>query len=606
VRLTFRGRLIALSVLLVVVAWGAASLSLERTFQDVLLERVQADLTRHTRLFSSAIARRATGESEQDVARALGTASGVRLTLIDRDGTVRADSGVDDAQLARLPNHSARPEVRAALDDGQGQARRRSATIDTDLLYLAMREDDGRVVRAAMPLSEVLALVEKARIGLVAGGALAMVVAFFMSIVSSWLATRALSRVVVRARALALSRQTPGAALADDDIEALAGSFDRMTDELRQAMQGLAKERDRLEAVIEGMDDAVVALNWEGRVRVANRAFARLIGRDDGSRIVDEKLVDLWTLPPLIRFVKGERELGQEADDTLELELPKKRFVDVRRTRLKSTSGSVLVFHDVTEARRIETMRRDFVANVSHELRTPIAIVQANVEALTGGALQEPTRARTFLDALQRNALRLSRLVDDLLDLARIESGAFETKPARVRVADVVGKIADTLADTIASLEHEVSLELSDDAIVWADAAALEHVLVNLVENAAKYTPRGGNIALRAFARAPDGAKDDAAARTVVRIEVEDDGPGVPDEHKERIFERFYRVDAGRSKEQGGTGLGLSIVKHLVLAMGGTVSVRTASPHGAIFVVDLPRAEPAPAIDARADQTDSL
>jgi two-component system phosphate regulon sensor histidine kinase PhoR len=595
VRLTFRARLIALSVLLVVVAWGAAALYLEATFREVLIERVEADLTRHTRLFAAVLARRRPNESPTQVAHALSVATDVRLTLVDADGTVRAESGVDEARVVTLPSHALRPEVQDALATGHGRARRWSETVSQDLLYVATRLDDGRVARAAMPLAEVDGLITRARIALVIGGLLAMVVAFFMSIVSSWLATRALERVVVRARSLALSRQTPGIDMRGDDIEALAGSFDRMTDELRHAMQGLAKERDRLEAVIEGMDDGVVALNWEGRIRVANRAFARIVGRGHAptAQIVDEKLVDLLPHPDLVAFVRG-----QTGADSVELELPRKKHVDVRRTKLRSTTGSVLVFHDVTETRRIETMRKDFVANVSHELRTPIAIVQANVEALVSGALEEPDRARTFLDALQRNALRLSRLVDDLLDLARIESGAFQAKASRVRVADVVGKIADTLADTIATLDHEVTLELSDDAIVWADEGALEHVLVNLVENAAKYTPKGGHITLGARVLLPE-----ESLSPTVRIEVKDDGPGVPEEHRERIFERFYRVDAGRSKEAGGTGLGLSIVKHLVLAMGGEIGVHENVPHGAVFTVDLPQS--APGIDARADQADS-
>jgi two-component system phosphate regulon sensor histidine kinase PhoR len=595
VQLTFRARLILLSVALVVVAWGAAALYLEATFRAVLEERVEAELTRHTQLFAAVLARRGSDESETTVAKTLSAATDVRLTLLDSAGMVRADSGVDAERLDALPSHALRPEVRDALSSGHGRARRRSETVSEELLYVATRLDDGRVVRAAMPLAEVDALIGKARLALVIGGVLAMVVAFFMSIVSSWLATRALSRVVIRARSLALSRHTPGIDLRGDDIEALAGSFDRMTDELRHAMQSLVKERDRFEAVIEGMDDGVVALNWEGRIRVANRAFARICGRGAAptAQLIDEKITDVLPQKELLAFVRGET-----GTDSVELELAKKKHVHVRRTRLKSTSGSVLVFHDVTETRRIETMRRDFVANVSHELRTPIAIVQANVEALVGGALAEPERARTFLDALQRNALRMSRLVDDLLNLARIESGAFQAKASRVRVADVVGKIADTLADTIASLDHEVTLELSDDAIVWADEGALEHVLVNLVENAAKYTPRGGQIALGARVLATDESK-----APTVRIEVRDNGPGVPEAHRERIFERFYRVDAGRSKEAGGTGLGLSIVKHLVLAMGGQIGVRENVPQGAVFFVDLPQS--APGIDARAGQADS-
>ena len=239
--------------------------------------------------------------------------------------------------------------------------------------------------------------------------------------------------------------------------------------------------------------------------------------------------------------------------------------------------GCIVVIHDVTRLRRLERVRRDFVANVSHELRTPVSVIRLNAEMLQEGALSDPDAGPQFVEALYRNSVRLSDLISDLLDVSRLESGQFEVEPDLIKVVEV-GRVAyDTVQQVAAERGTTVTMRIPTDLEVTADRSALEHVLINLVQNAVNYTPEGGNVELEALSS--DGN---------VRIEVRDDGPGIPIKYRKRIFERFYRVDKGRSTHMGGTGLGLSIVKHLVRIMEGQVGVTDNEPQGALFWVLLP------------------
>jgi two-component system phosphate regulon sensor histidine kinase PhoR len=271
--------------------------------------------------------------------------------------------------------------------------------------------------------------------------------------------------------------------------------------------------------------------------------------------------------------------LGRPQSTELEVNGGNKRNILARATP-QADGGVVVVMHDVTEIRRLETIRRDFVANVSHELRTPVSIIRANAETLLNGALERPDQARRFVDALLRHADRLGRLISDLLDISRIEAGKYPIEPRSLKLAPVVRRIFESVDVRAQTKQMTLSMKIDDDLVLVADAKALEQVLLNLVENAIKYTPERGNIEVHAR-REGD----------CVRIEIMDDGPGIDPIHRPRIFERFYRVDPGRSREMGGTGLGLAIVKHLVEAMRGRVGVDGRTPSGSVFWVVMPAQE---------------
>ncbi len=348
----------------------------------------------------------------------------------------------------------------------------------------------------------------------------------------------------------------------------------------------LADERDRLETILERMDDAVLALDQSDRITMANDAAFSLLDFDDDD--VDRPLLDAVPVPQLLELAQAcQRRPNRKASAEFQLPKPPHYQVLAKAAPLKRMGGCVIVIQDVTDMRRLERMRRDFVANVSHELRTPVSVIRANAETLLDGGLGDETRAPSFVEAILRNSERLSDLMRDLLDLSRIEAGKLEIDIKPLSVHDAAHTVADSVALRAADRGVSIHNEVDPAVQVMADRTALVQILQNLVDNAVKYAVH--DVTLRAV---------DSAER--VRIEVEDDGPGIAPQHRQRVFERFYRVDAGRSRELGGTGLGLAIVKHASEQMRGSVGVRPGPARGSIFWVELPGVPPAEA--ARSDQ----
>ena len=447
-------------------------------------------------------------------------------------------------------------------------------------LELILQDGEGATLRARLAMLTWVAI---------GGGVLA---ALFMSALATHLLSRPLGDLVSRTRALVGEEPTRG-----EPLGLLESSLNRLGRELEGAVAGLAAERNRLEAVLEGLAEAVFGLDAEGSLTLVNSAGLRLLGHPpraaDGSTRSDSTFLiqRAGQRPDGEAEPSGTSPLGQRLGDLLPalaeaahaqsgvraVTLPGPAHFLARVTPLRGGTGRVMVLLDVTRLRQLEQIRRDFVANVSHELRTPVSVIRANAETLRDGALADPARARTFLNALLRNAERLSELVADLLNIARIEAGRPEVELTRVAVVDPAVGAFELVEPIALARGTTVDFDLEEGLVVLADAKALGQVITNLLENAVKYTSEGGTVLL-AGQRVGDR----------VRLEVRDDGPGIPAEHRERVFERFYRVDAGRSKETGGTGLGLAIVKHLVGAMGGQVGVGANTPQGSIFWVELP------------------
>jgi two-component system phosphate regulon sensor histidine kinase PhoR len=289
---------------------------------------------------------------------------------------------------------------------------------------------------------------------------------------------------------------------------------------------------------------------------------------------------------PLIEFVRVPEVFALIDDDqaaATEIELHGGVKTLIRVAHKYGGAGRVLLLEDVTTVRKLETVRRDFVANVSHELRTPVSVIRANAETLLAGAKDDPVMAPKLIDGLHRNAERLARILADLLDLSRLDAGQYRLELSPVPVRALAEQSMTAVEPQAAKRNVKVSIAVPDDLVVKADAKALDQILVNLIDNGVKYTKGDGNVWIE--------AKPDADA---IRIEVRDDGPGIAAKHRERVFERFYRADPSRSREAGGTGLGLSIVKHLVESMDGEVGVEPNTPTGSIFWLRLPRAEAGP------------
>jgi two-component system phosphate regulon sensor histidine kinase PhoR len=337
--------------------------------------------------------------------------------------------------------------------------------------------------------------------------------------------------------------------------------------------EALTHERTLLASVADGLTQGVIAIDGDRKIEMVNEAARRMLGVQ--RPLTGEPLLDFVRLPALREL------LDREATSTAELQLPEGPRVLVRVARTHGRPGSVLLLEDVTTVRRLETVRRDFVANVSHELRTPVAVIRANAETLLAGAKDDPAVAARLIEGLHRNAERLARILADLLDLSRLDAGHYRLDIANVAVKSIAEQSLSAIETNAQQRGVKISVVVPDDLIVRADPKALDQILVNLIDNAVKYTRSEGNVWIEA-----KHAVDPADA---VRIEVRDDGPGIADKHRERVFERFYRADPGRSREAGGTGLGLSIVKHLAESMNGAVGVEPNSPSGSIFWLQLPR-----------------
>jgi two-component system phosphate regulon sensor histidine kinase PhoR len=360
-----------------------------------------------------------------------------------------------------------------------------------------------------------------------------------------------------------------------DDIRELAEWVNFLADDAHKSHQALARERMLLAAVAEGLTQGVIAVDGEHRIELLNDAARRMLGVT--SSPVGEPLIDFVRVPELFDLIDG------DVAATAEVQLPNTSRALIRTARKWGGDGRVLLLEDVTAMRRLETVRRDFVANVSHELRTPVAVIRANAETLMAGAKDDPVIAGKLIEGLHRNAERLARILADLLDLSRLDAGQYRLELSPVSVAPVIEQALTAVEPQAAQRKVTVQVAIPDGLAVRADPKALDHILVNLIDNGVKYGRADGNVWVEARPAGDDGDDD-------VRIEVRDDGPGIADKHRARVFERFYRADPSRSREAGGTGLGLSIVKHLVESMGGDVGVEPNLPNGSIFWLRLPRA----------------
>jgi two-component system phosphate regulon sensor histidine kinase PhoR len=415
---------------------------------------------------------------------------------------------------------------------------------------------------------------------LAAGACLALALAATLATVAALLLSRSLRELRAAAMAMASDLTVRIRPSGKDEIAEFGSALDKLADSLGSSLDRLAHERDRLEAILETMTEGVLVTGADGRVVLANRSLRSMLATT--GQLVGKRPIEAIRNDELAELIEHANQIGAVAGAEIDVVGVMARRVRVRVAPLTGShsEGAVAVLSDVTDLKRLESLRRDFVANVSHELRTPIAAVRAAAETLQTGALNDAAAARDFVDIIVRHSERLHELVEDLLKLSRIEAQKLELTMVAVDVAELVDHVIDLFA--LSASRHAVLLSrdhVERGVSVVADRRALEQVLANLVDNAIKYSPRAS---VQISAASVDGE---------VRIAVRDSGPGIGEKHLPRLFERFYRVDRGRSREVGGTGLGLSIVKHMAEAMKGRVSVESQVGRGSIFTVHLPTAE---------------
>ena len=550
--------------------------------------RTESHIAAQARTLREALRSRHTLQSEHldRSVRALGKAAEVRLSIIRRDGVVVADSNVPARELHAVENHADRPEVIAARQGETGLAQRTSGTVGEEMIYAAVpSEPDGDyIIRVAMPVDVLDEARSRLRFFLLAGSLIGLAAAFLLSLFASYLMTGVLLRLENSARELASLPARP-----NDGTRRLS-SFHQVAEQAEQTVAQLAQERSRFETVLQSMSEALLVLDEDRRITLVNQASLELLGLQESP--VGRCLEEAVQVPSLIQL--AEQGLTGTASIEFPLGTQSSRRVLGKARPLRLSSGAVIVMHDVTEMRRLETVRKDFVANVSHELRTPVSIIRANAETLLGGALEDPERARAFVEALHRNSERLSRIIADLLDLSRVEAGRYTFELTDVPVPPAVTRAAEAVESKAEQRSISVEVNAQPSLVARADAKALDQALLNLLDNSIKYTPEGGHVAVRAFERGG-----------MIRVEIQDDGPGIKPEHRARIFERFYRIDPGRSRDMGGTGLGLAIVKHFMESMNGGVGVEPAFPRGSIFWIEVPAATgPSPGELPAADEAE--
>jgi two-component system, OmpR family, phosphate regulon sensor histidine kinase PhoR len=580
--LGLRGKLFVASLGLTVIVGLAGGLYLENELRRLQQEEFEHELLRRARTAREAAHDVTTLDPPalDAIADRIGQATDSRITFIDHDGRVVGDSALSLDELAHEDNHGRRPEVIAAIGGQPSVVRRYSTTLGKDLLYAAVPWYAVHgVVRSSTPLDTVQELLTRQRFLLALAGGLGLLLAALISALGAHFASRVMTTFAADAEAIATGGSARIPVLSEDELGQLATSLNRLADERSQTIGALVHERDRLNTILHGVSEGLLAIDADNRIELVNAAAKSLLGL----RAAPEglKLVEAVRIPALIELAdKGRRE---PATSEFSVDDPP-RYLLATTSPLRATGGIVIVLHDMTGLRHMESMRRDLVANVSHELRTPVSIIRANAETLLDGALDDAAAARNFVQAILRHSERLSSLLSDLLDLARIEGGAYPLCLENMSVKIAVQRAVDTLGRAAKAKGLALRVDVPAELSTQADSQALDQVLVNLLDNAIKYSFEEGAIDVTAEA---DGE--------LVRICVSDDGPGIAERHRSRVFERFYRVDAGRSRALGGTGLGLSIVKHLVVLMHGSVGVEAVEPHGSTFWVALPRAQQAAA-----------
>ena len=578
---SIRWRIAIPHMLLILAAMVGLALYISEQVRQTRLGDLEAQLLAEARLIADQAGPVLSGEGGEDLdalAKHWSAVLNVRVTIIGADGIVLGESHEDRAQM---DNHLSRPEVQQALATGTGRSTRFSHTVRYDMLYVALpAAPDGQLAgfaRLALSLEQVEAYAARLRQTILLATLLTTLLAMLLALLIAGRTTRPvreLTRVAerivagdLRARLFLTSR---------DEVGQLSLTFNRMADYMQAEMDALARERSRLAGVLDNMADGVIFTDREGRVLLINPAAARLLGAaESGDAVLSfaqlvrhHQLIELW---------KRCRESGREQIDLLQLS-HKGLFLQATVTPLRREDGSgfLVILQDLTRLRHLEKVRQDFVSNVSHELLTPLASLKALVDTLRDGILDDPAAAQRFLGRIETEVDALTQMVQELLELSRIESGRVPLRLRPVDVVDVIVPPAERLRPQAVRAGLELTLHVpSGLPFVLADPERVQQVVTNLVHNAIKFTPQGGKVSVSA-----EQVQDE------VVISVRDTGVGIPSEDVPRIFERFYKADRARSG--GGTGLGLSIAKHIVQGHGGRIWVESREDQGSTFSFSLP------------------
>lgn len=499
----------------------------------------------------------------------------VRVTIVASDGTVLGDSSAD---WKTMENHSGRPEIIAAQKDGWGSSQRYSATLKVRLLYVAVYDSNSRMfIRTAMPMYEI----QKIYWVFAGFAAISLLVSLAVAAILANRTSKLLSQPIV-----ALARMTGEIAKGNYAISAspshdpefveLSNGLIELSKDLNVHVSALENSNTQLTTVLSSISEGLIALDGEGRLLFVNHVACVLFGLENQDALIGQKIHSVVPVKSVSEL--ADECLGAGKAVSAELTLPTGILLRASASPMRSpASGCILLLVDVTQLRKLENMRRDFVANVTHELRTPLTSIRGYVETLQSGALADPTLSSKFLEIIEIESERLSNLINDLLYLSEIESSSQDTGIRRFRLADTAVAVVEMLEFAASARKVKLECIIGGDVYLEANPDRIKQLLLNLADNAIKYNREGGSVSISA-----------EKTHGFVRVSVKDTGIGISEEHISRIFERFYRVDKGRSRSMGGTGLGLSIVKHIVDLYRGNIRLISDLGRGSEFIIELP------------------
>jgi len=565
-----------LAVFLIIIAATAAVLYvvIGNAWETSLRAEIERNLVQKTLLFAHRV-ETDKSHSLPEIAAQEGQSAGARATIIDASGRVLADS---QSNPDNMENHSHRKEFVAALKGQTGESERRSATIGIPFLYVAAPIAGG-AVRLAYPLSDVEAVQAQVRHHLIWGSLFASLIALLIAAAASVWTSRRLQRIVdVAARIESGDLRARVNDRPSDEIGRVAAAIDKTARQIELSFAAVRSSQHQLETLLNSMQDAVIAVSADGLVRWANHPMDQLVPQHTR---LNAPVVETIRDPDFLAAVQAAT-ITKEVKNGRATSIVPGRAFEVTAAPLPD-GGVVAVLRDLTETERVEKTRRDFIANVSHELRTPLTSIQGYTETLLDTPSENSNSSREFLEIIRKNSLRMSRLTEDLLTLARVESGEtrFETEP--VPPLELLHDAEESFREIARTQGVDLNIveapTLESLPRVLADREAIHQVFANLIDNAMKYGRAGARIEL--------GAR---AAQSGIEFYVRDFGAGISSEHLPRLFERFYRVDKARSRESGGTGLGLAIAKHIMRAHSGSIRAESEIARGSTFLFTLPTA----------------
>ena len=583
--MSIRGRIFFIILSCLFIGLSLAFVVADRDLSEGLQQQIERELSKQAKILRQSFAESPKLNNSIGLKSQIDSysdASGSRITLIARDGKVLVDSDIAMDNLESLDNHSNRPEVIAAFNNGSGSSKRFSNSTQQDMLYFALLDTSSEVERV-IRISVTNAYLNSSLASLENSMTLIIVVALIVAILASVIAGNYIRESLMDLEKAASDMSHGSYEKKDleslpikrrDEIGSMARNISTISTNLKKQISLIAKQRDQFGSVLDGLGEGIMVCDQNGLITFRNDQIMQILGLDE---IIDQSIHDL-EIPALSRMYKKAQKKGK-FDSEFELETGEDdtRWILAHMNTAKSTQELILVVHETTQLRQMDSMRRDFISNLSHELRTPVSVIKANSETLLDGALENKKDAKIFSKAILHNADRLSEMVSSLIDLSRIEYGELKFVIENIVLNQIVESVVLAFKNKAKRKNIQVVFERQSEVTINSDAKAIERILNNLLDNAFKYSPENSiiQISLRKQGEA-------------IRLAVIDQGEGVAEEDQDLVFKRFFRTASARANTQQGSGLGLAIVKNLVYNLQGEVGVESRPEGGSEFWFTIP------------------